>query len=178
MPADKEKEPEPICSESVAYTKTGKEVFNNCTGQAKQAEVASATNLKKASQNPAVPEEDAATISDTLALNGTKEKLSGPALNLTSKWTIEQLEAQRVGASLPAPSNATVPALKTEKTVAEGVAIKPVEAKKPCDQEKVKVAQVAPDVNTPAAILPFPNKPPKKDNPKSLSQMFALTSYI
>jgi hypothetical protein len=118
---------------------TGDETSNSCTGTKDIAEKA-AKNIQKKATSDAVKadEEDAATASDTLKLKGTKEKVAetpgsnNPYSNVVSNLKADLLDAIKVGAHVPEPSNVTVPTLHTEKTNGEGAAIKEAPVKKPC----------------------------------------------
>ena len=113
--------------------------MNSCTGQSGQAESASANNTVRAINNVTMPEDDAATVSDTLTKNGTKENFTASAssTNTTNSTTKEQVDAIKAGAVIPEPSNVTVPTLKTNDT--DGAAIKVKEPKKPCPFDQPKV---------------------------------------
>ena len=132
--------------------------MNSCTGQSGQAESANNTVRSRAILNITMPEDDAATVSDTLTKNGTKENFTASAssTNTTNSTTKEIIDAIKAGAVIPEPSNVTVPTLKTIDT--DGAAIKEKEPKKPCPFNQPKVDKEPFDPNSPADILPYPNK--------------------
>jgi hypothetical protein len=146
--------------------------MNSCTGQSGQAESASANNTVRAINNVTIPEDDAATVSDTLTKNGTKENFTASAntTNTNNSTTKELVDAIKAGAVIPEASNVTVPILKTNET-SDGAAIKEQAAKKPCPFDLPKVAKEPFDPNSPQDILPYPNKFPAAKNTSSRAEV-------
>lgn len=101
--------------------------------------MASANNTVRAITNVTIPEEDAATASDTLTKDGAKENITqatdvypNTTTNSTKK---EQMDAIKAGASIPEPSNVTVPILKNDT---EGAALKEKKKEEPCPYNQPK----------------------------------------